>query len=87
MANVIYTLCAATAFLCAWLLLQTYRGGNNRLIFWSGIFFSIQTVNNLFLIVDKLVIPYIDLTIWRLVIALLAIILLLYGLIMRTEVD
>lgn len=87
MASVIYALCAATAFLCAWLLLQTYRGGNNRLIFWSGMFFGIQTVNNLFLIVDKLVIPYIDLTIWRLAIALLAIILLLYGLIMRPEVD
>lgn len=87
MATVIYALCAGTAFLCAWLLLRTYKGGTNRLLFWSGIFFSIQVFNNVFLVVDKLVIPYMDLTIWRLTIALVAIILLLYGLIMRTEMD
>jgi hypothetical protein len=44
-------------------------------------------LNNIFLIIDKLVIPDIDVDIWRHTIALLAIILLLYGLIMRTEVD
>ncbi len=87
MAGLIYTLCAATALLCAWLLLRAYRSGNNRLIFWSGVFFSIQTVNNVLLIADKLVVPLIDLSIWRHIIALLAISLLLYGLIMRTEVD
>ena len=53
----------------------------------SGLFFGIQTFNNLFLIIDKLVIPDIDVDIWRYTIALLAIILLLYGLIMRTEAD
>jgi hypothetical protein len=87
MASVIYGLCASTAFLCAWLLLRAYWGGENTLLFWSGVFFSIQTLNNIFLIIDKLVIPDIDVDIWRHTIALLAILLLLYGLIMRTEVD
>lgn len=87
MSSVIYGLCASTAFLCAWLLLRAYRGGDNRLLFWSGMFFGIQTLNNIILMLDKLVFPDIDMSIWRHIIALLAIILLLYGLIMRTEVD
>jgi hypothetical protein len=87
MGSVIYALCALTAFLCAWLLFRAYRGGNNTLLFWSGMFFGIQALNNIFLIIDKLVIPDIDVSIWRHTIALLATILLLYGLIMRTEVD
>ena len=87
MSSVIYGLCASTAFLCAWLLLRAYRARDNRLLLWSGIFFGIQTLNNIFLIIDKLVVPNIDMSIWRHTIALIAIILLLYGLIMRTEVD
>jgi hypothetical protein len=87
MSSVIYGLCASTAFLCAWLLLRAYRVRDNRLLLWSGVFFGIQTINNIFLILDKLILPEIDMSIWRHTIALLAIILLLYGLVMRTEVD
>jgi hypothetical protein len=84
---IIYSLCALTAMLCAWLLLRAYRERQIPLLFWCGLFFSIQVSNNVILVIDKLVVPDIDLRIYRYVIALLAVGVLLYGLIMHTEVD
>ena len=85
MPEVIYGLCGITAFLCAWLLFKAYRKGGTSLLFWSGLFFGIQALNNVLLIMDKIVFPTIDLSLARLCIALFAIVLLLYGLIMRAE--
>lgn len=85
MSEVIYGLCAITAVLCAWLLLKAYWKGGASLLFWSGLFFGIQALNNVLLMLDKIVFPTIDLSLVRLSIALFAIVLLLYGLIMRTE--
>jgi len=87
MSNVIYGLCGLTALLCAWLLLKAFRNGGNVLLFWSGLFFVIQTFNNVVLVLDKVVFPSIDMGVWRHSVALLAIVVLLYGLVMRTEVD
>jgi hypothetical protein len=87
MSGVIYALCALTASICAWLLFRAYRARHNKLLFWSGVFFGIQTLNNILLVLDKLIFPHIDMSIWRHTIALLAIVLLLYGLIMRSEID
>lgn len=87
MSEVIYGLCGLTAFLCAWLLLKAFRKGGNPLLFWSGLFFIIQTFNNVLLLMDKVVFPSIDMSLWRHSVALVAIVVLLYGLVMRTEVD
>lgn len=87
MAHVIYSLCALTAFFCAWLLLQAYRERGITLLLWSGLFFAIQAFNNVFLIFDKILFPDIDLSMYRYLIAFMANAVLLYGLIMRTQVD
>ena len=81
MAGVIYGLCALTALLCAWLLLQAYRRSRYKLLLWSGLCFAVLTLNNILLIVDKLVVPFYDLSIWRSTTALIALMVLLYGLI------
>ena len=81
MGSVIYSLCALTALVCAGLLLQAYGRSGYRLLLWSGLCFVGFTVNNLFVILDKAVFPDIDLSTLRLVIALIAILVLLYGLI------
>ena len=40
MASAVYLLCALTAILCAWLLLQAYFArGRYRLLLWSGLCF------------------------------------------------
>jgi hypothetical protein len=43
------------------------------------------TVNNLLLVADKLLVPWVDLSTWRLVPALLGMLVLLYGLIWHAE--
>jgi hypothetical protein len=85
MAAVIYTLCALTALLCASLLLQAYRRSSYQLLLWSGLCFVGLTASNILLVLDKLLVPNIDLSTWRLVFGLLAMMVLLYGLIWKTE--
>lgn len=85
MAPIIYLLCAVAAFLCAVLLLRAYRRGRYRLLLWSGLCFAGLTVNNLILVIDKLVLTGGDLSIWRTSVALLAMAVLLYGLIWEAE--
>ena len=85
MGAVIYTLCAITSAVCAWLLLQGYRRGGYRLLLWSGICFVGLTLNNLALVVDKLMVPEHDLSLWRTGTALAAMAVLLYGLIWDSE--
>jgi hypothetical protein len=85
MAPIIYLLCAVAAFLCAVLLLRAYRRGRYRLLLWSGLCFAGLTVNNLILVIDKLVLAGGDLSIWRTSVALLAMAVLLYGLIWEAE--
>lgn len=81
MASVIYTLCALTSLTVAWLLLSSYIRNRHRILFWSGLCFVGLSVNNVLLVLDKMVFRSIDLSMWRLVSALVALLLLLYGLI------
>ena len=85
MGGAIYTLCAVAALVCAYLLLQTYRKSRYKLLLWSGLCFIGLSLNNLFLVVDKLVVPDHDLLIWRSSLALAAMAILLYGIIWDAE--
>ena len=85
MAVVIYTLCALTALTCTYLLLQAYRRGRYRLLLWSGLCFAGLTLNNVALVLDKLILPDVDLSLWRTMLALMAMMVLLYGLIWDAE--
>ena len=86
MAPVIYSLCALASLLCTWLLLRSYFANRYRLLLWSGLCFAGLSVNNLLLVVDRIVLPTsIDLSIWRLSVALVALLPLLYGLIWEEE--
>ena len=85
MADLIYTLCAITSALCAWLLAKAYRTTRSKLLLWSSIAFGGLALNNLALWIDKLILPQIDLTIVRTLLALGAMLILLYGLIWEAE--
>lgn len=85
MASIIYLLCTLTSLACAWALLASYQRSGHRLLFWSGLCFVFMTVNNVFLTLDKLVFQDVDLLPFRLVTALAAVALLLYGLIYEKE--
>lgn len=81
-AEIVYLLCMATSLLCAVLLFRGYRRSGTRLLMWSGICFACLCLNNILLFVDVIVLTSaIDLSVWRLLPALLGIALLCYGLI------
>lgn len=85
MATAIYSLCTLTALICAVLLLQAYRRSHYRLLLWSGLCFVGLTLNNVMLVIDKIVFPLVDLSVWRTLTALIAMAVLLYGLIWDSE--
>ncbi|SFV06325.1 DUF5985 family protein [Pseudoduganella namucuonensis] len=85
MASIIYLLCAATALACAWMLLRSYRRTRYRLLLWSGLCFCGMFLNNVLLVLDRVVFPDIDLSTYRLVAALVALLPLLYGLVWEDE--
>lgn len=86
MAALIYSLCALTAFLCAWLLFTAWRRSRYRLLLWGVLCFAGLTFGNIVLIVDKIFLPtQIDLSVLRYAITLISLLILLYGLIFDTE--
>lgn len=85
MATVVYALCALTSLACAVLLLRGYLRSHARLLLWSGLCFAGLAANNLILLVDKRVVPELDLSLWRSLPALAGVAVLLYGLVWETR--
>jgi hypothetical protein len=83
---VIYSLCTLTSLVCCVLLWRGWRNTRTRLLFWAAACFAMQTVNNVLLVLDKVVWPTeVDLRLARLAVALVAACLLLFGLIWDEE--
>jgi hypothetical protein len=86
MAPFVYLLCALTSLTCFGLLWRSYQRSRFRLLFWSALCFGLLAVNNLLLVVDKVLLPVeVDLQLWRLGAALAAVLLLLFGLIWEED--
>lgn len=85
MATLVYALCALTSLACAVLLLRGYRASRARLLLWSGLCFAGLAANNVLLLIDKRVVPSVDLSLWRSLPALAGVALLLYGLVWETR--
>ena len=80
-----YALCTLTALFCAWLLLRAYLRSRYKLLLWGGLCFLGLTLNNGLLVADKFLFPDVNLYTWRLVVALAAMVVLLYGIIWDAE--
>jgi hypothetical protein len=85
MATLVYALCALTSLACAVLLLRGYASSRVRLLLWSGLCFCGLALNNILLLIDKRVVPTMDLSMWRSLPALAGVALLLYGLVWETR--
>jgi hypothetical protein len=85
MATLVYTLCALTSLACAVLLLRGYASTRARLLLWSGLCFAGLAANNALLLIDKSLVPAVDLSLWRTLPALAGVALLLYGLVWETR--
>ena len=86
MAALIYGLCALTSITCFVLLFRSWRATGARLLFWSALCFGALSINNVLLVFDRVVFPAeVDLSNARLVAALVAVLLLLFGLIWEED--
>ncbi|HEY3569576.1 MAG TPA: DUF5985 family protein [Thermoanaerobaculia bacterium] len=81
MASVVYALCALTSGLCAVLLWRAYRASRARLLLWSSLSFIGLACNNLLLFIDLVVVPSMDFSLYRSLVAAGSILVLLLGLI------
>jgi hypothetical protein len=81
MGAAVYLLGMLTSLACSVLLLRGYGRGRRRLLLWSGLCFFGLAISNLLLWVDLVIVPNDDLYRWRLLVAVVAMGLLLYGLI------
>jgi hypothetical protein len=86
LAALIYALCALTSITCCVLLWRSWRASRARLLFWSALCFGALSVNNVLLVLDRVVLPTeVDLSIARLAAALAAVLLLLFGLVWEED--
>ena len=76
----VYLLCFLTSSACAWLLARAWRRSRARLLLWSALCFTLLAANNLFVTVDLLLIPAVNFSLVRILLALAAVSILLFGL-------
>ena len=85
MAGLVNILCAGTSLLCALMLLRSFAKQRVRLLLWSGLCFIGLTIENVILYVDVFIVPDVDLSLWRKLPSLFALVILLFGLIWDTK--
>jgi hypothetical protein len=85
MEEAVYVLCALTALACSGLLLRNYRRTRARLLLWCGLFFATLVLENVILFLDLVVVPEIDLSLFRNLCALTGVLVLIYGLIWESN--
>jgi hypothetical protein len=81
----VFLLCIATSITCMWLLFRGWRRTRTRLLLWSGWCFSFLALNNLFVFVDIVIFPDVDLRPLRIAASLIAVSVLLWGLVREAD--
>lgn len=85
LSGLVYSLCFLASALCAGLLIRQYRRSPSPVLLWSGACFVLLALANLMVVVDRLILPDINLRTVRLALTLLAISVLLFGFIWKAE--
>lgn len=79
MIAAVYLLCALTSTACAGLLLRGWFVSRARLLLWSSVGFACFALNNILVVVDRLVVPDVDLRVLRTAPAAVGVTALLIG--------
>jgi len=83
MSTIVYIILTIVTLFCAVFLFRGYRRVKTQLLFWAGLFFIGYTLNSLLVISDKIIFPQVDMYLYRLLLALISTLMLLYGLIFK----
>lgn len=81
MIDVVYFLCTAISLVCAALLLRGYLESRARLLLWCSLCFTGLALNNGLLMIERFGVSDINFAQWRLLAALAAVGVLIFGLI------
>lgn len=85
MAKVVYIITSLIALSCGGMLLRGYRRSGRRLLLWSSLCFFFLGGENVFLFVDLVIVPGIDLRPLRGGLSLIGMIALVYGLVWEKD--
>ena len=85
MAEAVYILGAVSSLLCAGLLLRQFVASHQKLLLWSALSFLGLTATNVFIFVDLVSLPEVDLHVVRWSITAASLGLLLFGLIWESK--
>lgn len=85
MEAAVYLLCLLTSFLVTLFLLRGYARSKNRLLLFAGLCFTWLMVSNGLLFVDRILLPDIDLAMWRTAAAALGMATLLFAMILEGD--
>jgi hypothetical protein len=84
-APLVYLLSVLVTLACGFLLLRAYVKVRQRLLLWSGLCFVGLTASNVIVVVDLVLLPDLDLYVWRLAAAAFSMLLLVYGLVWESD--
>ena len=85
LAPSVYLLCLISSAICALLLARRYARTQTRLLLWAAVCFGLLALNNFLVVLDLLVVTFVDLSLARLFASLLAVLILLYGFIWELD--
>jgi hypothetical protein len=81
----VYCLCLGACLLCTWLLARSYLRTRARLLLWSALCFGLLAGNSALVILDILIFPGIDFSLFRAILSFAAVAVLLLGFIWDLE--
>lgn len=84
-APAVYFLCFVASACCCGLLIRSYWRSRMPLLMWCAVCFLFLALNNLFLVIDLVLIEEIDFSPVRILLALTAVGTLLYGFIWELD--
>jgi len=82
---IVFLLCLIASGTCAALLVRSYLRTRTRLLLWCALCFVLLAINNLFVVLDVLLLPSVELLPFRQLASLSAISVLLVGFIWEAD--
>ena len=83
--GLVYLLCFLTSAACAGLLVRQYGKSKSPILLWSAACFVFLALANLFVVLDMMVLPDVDLRAARLWMTFIAVCVLLFGFIWEVD--